>query len=429
LLEINGRPPQDIIDYRLADAEEQLSLLIETPAGKLLHFDIEKETDEPTGLIFASEVFDGVRTCNNRCLFCFLDQMPPGLRDTLYVRDDDYRLSFLHGNFVTLSNITEEDLERILRLRLSPLHISVHATDEVIRARLLGVKKGRAILPLLRRLATGGIEMHTQIVISPRFNDGPILEKTVCDLAELHPQVASVSVVPVGLTKYRQHLPPVDPVTPPLAHEVIDLIDSLRRDFYPRLGTNFVYCADEMFIIAQREIPPTEYYEDFPQLENGVGLVRWFVNELDEIAEQPSSETEICPTDSRRPQITLVTGIAAFPWIQKMGHLVSRSFSLTVQVIAVPNALLGNSVTVAGLLCGQDILSELKGRDLGDIVFVPAVAVDGEGRFLDEITVAELAQALGTTVNASARWPTELVTELQRHTRGKAPRAGFPKAR
>ncbi|NCO36349.1 MAG: DUF512 domain-containing protein [Armatimonadetes bacterium] len=412
LLEINGRIPQDVIDYRLADAEEQVSLLIESADGEVLAVEIEKDPDERTGLTFESDLFDGVRRCNNRCPFCFVDQMPPHRRDTLYVRDDDYRLSFLHGNFITLSNLRDEDIDRILRLRLSPLHISVHATDETVRNRILGVKKGRAILPLLRRLAENEIEMNTQVVISPGINDGEALDQTISDLSSLFPQVATLSMVPVGLTKHRQELRLVDAVSPDLAGRLIDKVDVCRTDFHKRLGAHFAFSADEMYVIARRPVPPTEYYEDFAQLENGVGLIRIFEDDLSDLAERHAADSESSCADDNLREITLVTGTAAAPWIARLGELLSEWRSISVNIVCVRNQLFGETVTVAGLLCGEDILNELRDREVGDIVFVPGVSVDRDNRFLDDMTVLDLSRHLQTPVNASARWPSELIAQL-----------------
>ena len=254
--------------------------------------------------------------------------------------------------------------------------------------------------------------MNTQVVISPGINDGEALDQTISDLSSLFPQVATLSMVPVGLTKHRQELRLVDAVSPDLAGRLIDKVDVCRTDFHKRLGAHFAFSADEMYVIARRPVPPTEYYEDFAQLENGVGLIRIFEDDLSDLAERHAADSESSCADDNLREITLVTGTAAAPWIARLGELLSEWRSISVNIVCVRNQLFGETVTVAGLLCGEDILNELRDREVGDIVFVPGVSVDRDNRFLDDMTVLDLSRHLQTPVNASARWPSELIAQL-----------------
>lgn len=415
LLEINGVVPEDLIDYRLADAMDSVTLRMLSPEGEEYFFDVDKDPEERIGLGFEYEVFDGVRRCRNKCPFCFVDQMPKGYRDTLYIYDDDYRLSFLGGHFVTLSNLSQRDLDRIVRLRLSPLNVSVHATEEGVRNKILGVRKGRDLLPTIRLLTTKGIELNTQVVVSPGVNDGIHLDQTVEDLAAFFPRVATVAVVPVGLTKHRRHLGPVGTVTRDLARELIGQVDAYRAALQPELKTGFVYAADEMYVIAEGPVPPSEYYDEFPQLENGVGLLRLFEDELSRLRRPRRSQrlqgARKDPVDELR-KVTLVTGVAATPWIEKLAKRIEAIFGVAAEVVTVVNRWLGDSVTVAGLMCGEDLRDTLLGRELGDWVFLPAVCVNREGRLLDDMTVSQLSTEIGTPVNAECRWPKEVCKAL-----------------
>jgi putative radical SAM enzyme (TIGR03279 family) len=415
LLRIDGEPPRDAIDFQWAEAMSSLTLTVRAPDGVEREIDIEKDPDEPLGIGFATDLFDGLKRCNNHCPFCFLDQLPKGLRRTLYVKDDDYRLSFLYGHYVTLTNLRESDFERILRLRLSPLYVSVHATDVAVRRRCLGNPKAAPIMPILQRLMDGGIELHTQVVLTPGINDGGALTQTVRDLAALFPGVPSLSIVPVGLTKFMPAQRGLRLVSLEEARQVIQQVHSWQQEFHPKFGVNFVYASDEMYLLAGEELPSAKAYDEYPQYSNGVGMARVF---LDELAEAKGLELRV-KGSTLNPQpshlrATLVTGSLAVPFVQQLSDFLNDSSIAESQVIVIRNDTFGETCTVAGLLTGQDILHQLRGRDLGDIVFLPRYCVNEEATFLDEMTVAQLEQELNVKCDASAYGPRGVVERLMR---------------
>ncbi len=274
LISLNGRVPQDFIDYRFMLAEEFIDVEIEKANGSRMIFEIEKEEDEDLGLIFAQDTFDGVKRCKNKCIFCFVDQMPPDLRDSLYVKDDDYRLSLIYGNFITMTNLTEKDLQRIIQLHISPLYISIHTIDPALRQRMLNNPNAGQILDKISYLAEAGIEMHTQVVLCPGVNDGKHLAETATGLKNYWPQVKTVAIVPVGITKYQKN-GFLRPYTKEEAQEIVRYISSIQQEFRQEIDTNFVFLSDEFYLMAEQEIPSYDHYEDFAQIENGVGLVRF----------------------------------------------------------------------------------------------------------------------------------------------------------
>ena len=388
---INGEPLKDLLDFQYHATASDLEVEVEKQSGERVVFDIEKEIDEDLGIGFTSAVFDRLRSCRNKCLFCFLDQMPKGLRATLYLKDDDYRLSFLHGSYITLTNLSKADIQRILAWRISPLYVSVHATQSSVRGLLLGISPRRAeIMPLLRRLAAGGIEMHTQIVLCPGLNDGGVLEASIMDLAGLYPAVRSLAVVPVGLTRFRSELPALEPVDAGGAARTIALVDEARHQLARRGIKEFVFCADEFYLKSGLPVPGESYYGDYPQLENGVGLVRLFIKEaMDELSRQSGAP--------RPRRVLVITGISAHPILaQVVEVLQARWAGLEIHCLAVANRFLGDSVTVAGLLSGGDIRDAARDLCLSfDEVLVPDVALREEADlFLDGLSVSELDRAL-----------------------------------
>jgi putative radical SAM enzyme (TIGR03279 family) len=392
VLRVNGRAPRDYIEYRFLIADECVLLTVETAEGGGRRVRVEKAIDEDLGIVFTSDVFDGVRTCQNRCGFCFVAQLPAGMRPALYVRDDDYRLSFLHGNFITLTNLRPQDRRRIARDHLSPLYVSVQATEPEVRARLFG-RDTPDPLAEMRRLMARGIEFHTQIVVCPGINDGVHLTRTVEDLAALHPGVQSIGIVPVGLTRHRRRLPEIPAVTPEIAAEILTQVARWQRGFRERLGTRLVFASDEMYLRAGRPIPSRASYEEFPQLGNGVGCVRLFLDDLKQMR----------PVDLRRPaRVTLVTGEQAAELVRALARKLEIGQNVRAQVCIVPNRFFGESVTTAGLLTGGDIIAALQRAGAGDVVILPATAVrEGEG-FLDGVTVEEVARAIGAPVLVAA---------------------------
>lgn len=404
LLSINGQTPTDLIDYRFAVSDETLEIVVRR--GDEEHsFSIEKDAGEGLGIAFTDAVFDGIRTCRNSCVFCFIHQMPAGMRETLYVEDDDPRLSVTHGNYVTLTNLTEEDLDRIFRLHLSPLYVSVHATDPKARVRMVRNKRAGDLVPLMRRIADHGIEMHCQVVLCPGYNDGEVLDQTISELADLAPAVLSIAVVPLGMTRFREKLTPLSPVDEECARRTLAQIEGWRRKLLPRLGTRFVFAADELYLKAGARIPPADAYEEFPQVEDGIGLTRMFLDEMDEVRGRPARPT-LSPE-----RILLVTGALAAPMLSLLALEMTRLTGHIVEPVAVPNRFFGESITVAGLLTARDILRSVRAAGRADRVFVPTVLLK-EDRFLDDITVEGMAKLLGTRVQPVAPSPEALAMEL-----------------
>lgn len=406
---INGQAFTDLIEYRFLISDSVLEIDLHR-AGTPMHVRIEKEEDERLGITFSEAVFDGVRTCVNSCLFCFLHQLPPGMRRSLYTKDDDYRLSVTQGHYITLTNLNEADFHRILLLHLGPLYISVHATDPAVRTRLLRNPRAGELLSQMRRLAEGGIEMHCQVVLCPGYNDGAVLDQTLSDLARLWPSVRSVAVVPVGLTRFRTHLTPIPPVTEALARTTVCQIESWQEHFRHRLGTRFVFAADELYLKAGLEVPPRAAYENFPQTEDGIGLVRLFLDELEHLRLRKARP-------ARRPKrILLVTGMLAQPLIEALAQELCRLTGHQVKALAVPNSFFGETITVAGLLTGRDILQAVQSALPTDRVYVPTVMLQ-EDRFLDDLTLAELSEALGIEVRLVEPSPKTLARALRGGTR------------
>ncbi|HOQ09878.1 MAG TPA: DUF512 domain-containing protein [Syntrophomonadaceae bacterium] len=406
LLSINGMPVVDILDYQFYSQDDQLTLEIEKPNGELWSIEIEKDYDEELGLLFEGLVFDRIRVCRNRCVFCFIDQLPPAMRKTLYVKDDDYRYSFLLGNFVTLTNLTEDDWNKLERMRLSPLYVSVHTTSGKLRQQMMNNPEAAKIKEHLQRLQKAGIEVHTQIVLCPGINDGQELVNTVNDLADLYPTVQSVGIVPVGLTGHREKLPQLRLVTPEEARELIEQVDQWQQTFRSEFGIGFIYLADEFYVKAGVPVPPAEYYDDYSQIENGIGLIRLFMDDWQEIKED-------LPNQIEPMQVFLITGESARSVMQGIAEDFNQVKGLQVEVIAVPNRYFGGGVTVTGLLTGSDIINCLQDKYRGKKVVLPEVLLqEGSTRLLDNITLEEIADRTGAvirTTDGSARSLVEAV--------------------
>jgi putative radical SAM enzyme (TIGR03279 family) len=389
ILRINGEETKDILDFQVQSADAMLYLEVERD-GEIYEVDIEREPGEGFGVDFEEL---RLRSCNNKCVFCFIHQMPKGMRRSLYFEDDDFRLSFLHGSYVTLTNVKDGDIERILEQGLSPQYISVHATDPELRQIMLGRNKPTVdILGRLRQLAAGGIEMHTQVVVCPGWNDGPHLERTVEDLRSLYPAVRSVALVPVGLTRHRDNLAELSPVTPDIAREYLVSIERWGKRFHAELGERFVYAADELFIITQSQLPPVEYYDAFPQLENGIGMVRSFLENWHE-------KKALLPSSILEPvRIAVVTGVLAERFISPIVDEIRSIDGVEVDLIVVKNNFFGHGITVSGLLTGRDIADALNDGTERDIAFVPPNCINGEGLTLDDKTVDQLSSEAGVRV-------------------------------
>lgn len=393
LVAINGVQPRDLIDYQFCCADEVLELEVLDQRGKTHVVEIEKDYDDDLGLEFESALFDGLIQCNNRCPFCFIDQQPPGKRHSLYLKDDDYRLSFLYGSYLTLTNLTQREWQRIEQLRLSPLYVSVHATEPQVRIRLLKNPRAGQILEQLQWFRDRRLQIHAQVVLCPGINDGHHLEQTLLDLAAFYPgempTVASVAVVPVGLTRFRPPENALIPVNPAKAQEVVAQVQALQAQFQQQYGSTFAWLADEWFLLAGQELPPTSHYEDYPQIGNGVGSIRQFLQQFEMAARQ---------LPARLPQarnLTWVVGNAVEQAFQPVIHRLNQVEGLSVRLLALRSDYWGQTMTVTGLLTGQDIAAAVQGQDLGDAVLLPAVMLkQDEARFLDDMTVADLEAQL-----------------------------------
>jgi putative radical SAM enzyme (TIGR03279 family) len=394
LVKINGQSPRDLIDYQFLCSDEVLDLEVLDRKGKTHQVEIEKDYDEDLGLEFDTALFDGLIQCNNKCPFCFIDQQPPGKRESLYFKDDDYRLSFLYGSYLTLTNLSTKEWDRIAQMRLSPLYVSVHATEPEVRSQLLKNNRAGQILDQIRWFQSHRLEIHAQVVLCPGINDGAHLDRTLRDLASFHhgenPAVASVAVVPVGLTRFRPDLTELTPVTPEIARSIVLQVEALQQEFQQQFDSTFAWLADEWYLIAGMELPPSEYYEDYPQLGNGVGSIRRF---LDEFAEKIEdwAVTEITPPRT----CTWVVGNAVENAFQPLVDRLNSVEGLTVNLAALASQYWGQEMTVTGLLTGYDLLHQLPGRDLGDRILIPSVMLKhDEAKFLDDVTIGEIAEKL-----------------------------------
>jgi len=390
IISINGKPIEDILDYKFYTTDEKLEILIKTKEGEKKVY-IEKDFDEDLGLEFKSPIIDSIKVCKNKCVFCFVDQMPRGLRPSLYVKDDDYRLSFLKGTYITLTNLTVEDKKKIFEMHLSPLYISVHATDLNIRNFMLGVNNSQNVLDCLKEFKEKGISFHTQIVLCPGINDGEVLKKTILDLLELFPSVLSIAVVPVGLTRFRENLFPLRDFTKEEAVRVIELIKYFQENNLKKFGKRLVFAADEFYEKAGINFPSYKTYEDFAQWENGVGMAALLSHEI------RLYKNKIPKKLDKKRHVAIITGLSAFRLLKKELDFLKDVENLKLEINAIKNEFFGESVTVAGLIVGRDIISQLKGKVLGDVALIPSVMVN-EGKLLDDITVKQLSEELNTEV-------------------------------
>lgn len=397
IVAINGTPPRDLIDYQYLCAEEVLELEVFDAAGKTHHLEIEKDYDEDLGLEFETALFDGLIQCNNHCPFCFIDQQPPGKRSSLYFKDDDYRLSFLYGSYLTLTNVPEREWQRIEQMRLSPLYVSVHATEPEVRIRLLKNPRAGQILQQIKWFQERRLQIHAQVVVCPGINDGIHLEQTLQDLASFYttevPAVASVAVVPVGLTRFRPQQDELIPVTREKAQEVIAQVRSRSQAFRQQFGSSIVWLADEWFLIAGEELPSEAEYEEYPQIDNGVGSIRLFLKQFATAAK--SLPSKITP----KKKLTWVVGNAVEKAFQPILKQLNSVAGLEVNMRALCSDYWGQNISVTGLLTGHDLLLNLQGKDLGDGILLPTVMLKhGELIFLDDMSVEEVAKKLETKI-------------------------------
>ncbi len=394
LVSISGHPIVDVLDYRFYETERELELVLMregTPYTCRVH----KPQYASLGLDFATYLMDGQHSCRNKCIFCFIDQMPPGMRDTLYFKDDDDRLSFLFGNYITLTNIDDREIDRILAMHISPINVSVHTMDPELRCKMMNNRFAGESLRHLYRLAQGGIRLNCQLVLCPGINDGPELERTLDKLFALGEGVLSVACVPVGLTRYREGLYPLTPYDRGKAGQVIDILERWGERFLADRGSRTVYPSDEFYLLAERPLPPLAFYEDFPQIENGVGMLRNFQDEFDFALETMEEAGEL-PTDLERT-VTVPTGEGAFAFINEvLDGLRAKCPGVQVRLVPVKNDFFGGTVNVTGLLTGQDLVKSLRGRELGQVVLIPENMLKAdEDIFLDDLTLGDLSRALG----------------------------------
>jgi putative radical SAM enzyme (TIGR03279 family) len=408
LLAVGGVFPVDVFDYRFLMANEKVELLIRKPGGEEWVLEIEKEEGEDLGLIFAEWLMDEYRSCQNKCIFCFIDQNPPGLRETLYFKDDDARLSFLQGNYVTLTNMSAADLARVVRYRLAPINISVHTTNPELRCLMQGNPRAGEALEKIRHLYEAGIAMNGQIVLCKGLNDGAELERTIADLTAFIPLMASVSVVPAGLTKHRAGLYELPLFEKDDALGVLQTVHHWQEKIYEQHGIHFVHAADEWYLQAGEALPPAERYDGYPQLENGVGMLRLFLDECGEALAGGGTEV----TARRGREVSVATGLLAYPYIKA---LAARFTDVTVHVYGITNHFFGGGVTVSGLLTGVDLVSQLQGKPLGERLLLPEnVLRYGETVFLDGLTVAEVERSLHVRVDIVKSSGHDFVKAIQR---------------
>ncbi len=393
LLKINGRPVKDIIDYLFLISDEYLELEVKKADGEVWLLEIDKDYDEELGLEFRHPIMDHARNCRNKCIFCFIDQLPEGMRETLYFKDDDSRLSFLQGNFVTLTNMSDEELQRMIDYNISPINVSIHTTNPDLRVKMLGNKNAGKVLERLQLLGERRVEMNGQIVLCPGFNDGPELDRTLRDLHALPGGIGSVAIVPIGLTKYREGLAPVTGYSREMAAQVIEQVEKWQGYFLEKRGTRFAFLSDEFYVLAGIKRPDYDAYEGFVQIENGVGLM----TKLEFEVEQALANVDQLP---QRKRVSIATGASAFEFIKALSdRVMARYKSVEISVYEIKNYFFGESITVAGLITGTDLISQLKDVDLGECLILPkSMLKSGESVFLDDTTIEELEKTLNATV-------------------------------
>lgn len=396
LISVNGHEINDVLDYSFYIKEEKLTLAL-ISGGRAKKVKIHKKEYDDIGLEFETYLMDKQHCCKNKCVFCFIDQLPKGMRDTLYFKDDDSRLSFLFGNYVTLTNLTEHDVQRLIDMHISPVNVSVHTMNPTLRVQMMKNKHSGECLSILKRLADAGIQLNTQLVLCPGINDGKELEFSLDELEKLRPAIQSIAAVPVGLTKFRDGLEQLEPYTPETARDVIRIVDKFGERCLEKYGTRLAFCADEFYLKAELPIPDEEYYEDYPQIENGVGL--WKDLEVSFF-----DALENCESDKNtKSSVSLVTGTAAYPLIQKLAKAAEEKFSnVSASVFQIKNDFFGHSITVAGLVTGQDLIAQLKDKPHAERLIIPSVMLRSEGdMFLDNVTTKDVQKALDVTLTVT----------------------------
>ncbi len=388
LVSLSGNGIMDVLDYRFYQNDTKIDVTFINSKGKTVTKTVKKSEYDELGLEFETYLMDRQRSCKNKCIFCFIDQLPKGMRESLYFKDDDSRLSFLFGNYITLTNITEHEIERIIKMHISPINISVHTTNPELRVRMMKNKNAGVVLSVIDRLNKAGIDMNCQLVLCPHINDGAELERSLNDLINKE-HIKCIAAVPVGLTKYREGLEKIEPYCKATAAAVLDIIDKANKKCYDKYGEIRVFGADEFYLKSEREIPNPEHYGDFLQLENGVGLWSLFKSEVLEALDD-------CDLIPNARKISIATGVAAYPLIKELSKKITDKYpSVEIIVHKIENNFFGEKITVAGLVTGSDIIQQLKDKDLGSHLYIPSVMLRHENdRFLDDVTTEELESKL-----------------------------------
>ncbi|MGF7057312.1 DUF512 domain-containing protein [Brassicibacter mesophilus] len=413
LLSINDQQVNDIIDYKYLITDDFIVVAIQKKDEEVWELEIEKDFDEDIGIIFTNPLIDRAKNCRNKCIFCFIDQLPKGMRESLYFKDDDSRLSFLQGNFITLTNLSEEEVERIIKYRLSPINISVHTTDPDLRIRMLNNKNAGKVYDILKRFSEAGIHMNCQIVLVPGVNDGEQLEKTFNDLVNLYPNVSSVAVVPVGVTKYREKLFDLKIYDHDKANNIIKYVQDKQKFFIEKIGTRFVFASDEFYLLAGKDTPMYDEYEGFPQIENGVGLVRSFDTEvIDALASIGDNVT-------MNKSYLIATGTLAYDFINGLAQKIMEKIKgLNLKVVPITNNFFGETITVSGLITATDLENQLRKYELKDGIIIPkSMLKRDEDIFLDNVTLKELEERLNTKVLVSEVEGKEFINLLESEKR------------
>lgn len=387
LISINEQPIHDIIEYKFLLSDEYLEVEIKKKDGEIYIYEIEKEYDDDLGIEFTNPIIDQAKSCRNKCVFCFIDQLPKGMRETLYFKDDDSRLSFLQGNFVTLTNMSEDDINNIIKYRISPINISVHTTNPELRQKMIKNKYAGKLYSIMKRLADAGIQMNCQIVLCPGYNDKEELTRTITDLETLYPYVNSAAIVPVGITKHRGHLPDLEIFNEKTAGETIDQIHEIQKKYLEKRGTRFAFLSDEFYIIANRPLLKYDEYEGFIQFENGVGMISKLEREI-------MDYLDTLPEDklTRKKKVSIATGHSAYEFIKQMATLIMNKFeNIEIDVYKIINNFFGDTITVSGLITATDIIEQLKDKNLGETLYIPRSMLKADEEiFLDNITLEEL---------------------------------------
>ncbi len=395
LIKINGNEIMDVLDYDFYIAEQNITMTFKCSDGK---YKVIKTENTDCGLEFQTYLMDKQQHCKNKCIFCFIDQLPKGMRESLYFKDDDSRLSFLFGNYITLTNISEHEIERIIRMHISPVNISVHTMNPDLRVQMMKNKNAGKSLDIIKRFSDADIKMNTQLVLCPHINDGDELRRSIEELSALYPAVQSIAAVPVGLTKFRDGLAEIEPYNKTTAGETIDIIEEYSNNFRKKFGVGLVYPADEFFIKAERDLPNEDYYDGYPQLDNGVGLVRSFYNEF-------MDELEYCNEKPVNKKVTLATGVDFYPYLYELCNKAHEKFKVEIQVKKIINNFFGETITVSGLVTGVDLYEQLKDCDLGEYLLLSSSMIsdytnhtENKNKFLDDMTVEELENKLNTKI-------------------------------